>query len=165
MGGGVLKGVIESVHFAAEGLRIPGLRLLRRVEGVPGDRGAGSGRPREAISEHFGVLVGAFRGLQGPFLEMVEPTRVTKDPSSMQLCYECFAKHFGTASDSGLLENVGRELLPDASDGSSTPADERTHLTFLLNGVGACGRRPSESADPLGSGVRVDVRTIGIRLQ
>ena len=68
----------------------------------------------------------------------------------MQLCAGCFAKRFGAASDDGSLENVGCELLPDASDGSSTPADERTHLTFLLNGVGACGRRPSESADPEG---------------
>ena len=78
MGGGVVKGASESVGFAAEGLQIPGLRLLRRVEGVPGMSGAGSGRPREAISEHFGALLGALRGLQGPFLEMVEPTRVTK---------------------------------------------------------------------------------------
>ena len=78
MGGGVNKDVIESVDFAAEGLRIPGLRLLRRVEGVPGVPGAGSGRPREAFSEHFGALLGALRGLQGPFLEVVEPTRVTK---------------------------------------------------------------------------------------
>ena len=83
MGGGVSQGVSESVGFAAEGMRIPGLRLLRRVEGVPGVPGAGSGRPREAISEHFGALLGAFRGLQGPILEMVEPTRVTKDENSM----------------------------------------------------------------------------------
>ena len=78
MGGGVVKGVRESVHFAAEGLRIPGLRLLERAEGVPGDPGAAFGRPREAFSEHFGALLGAFQGLQGPFLETVEPTRVTK---------------------------------------------------------------------------------------
>ena len=78
MGGGVVQGVIESVDFAAEGLRIPGLRLLRRAEGVPGDPGAGSRRPREAFSEHFGALLGAFQCLQGPFLETVEPTRVTK---------------------------------------------------------------------------------------
>ena len=78
MGGGVDQGANESVHFAAEGLRIPGLRLLERAEGVPGDPGAGSGRPREAFSEHFGALLGAFQGLQGPFLETVEPTRVTK---------------------------------------------------------------------------------------
>ena len=78
MGGGVAKGVIESLGFAAEGLRIPGLRLLRRVEGIPVVPGAGSGRPREAFSAHFGALLGALRGLQGPFLEMVEPTRVTK---------------------------------------------------------------------------------------
>ena len=78
MGGGVSQRVRESVGFAAEGLRIPGLRLLRRVEGVPGVPGAASGRPREAFSEHIGALLGALRGLQGPFLEMVEPTRVTK---------------------------------------------------------------------------------------
>ena len=54
MGGGVAKGVCESVGFAAEGLRIPGLRLLERAEGVPGDPGAGSRRPREAFSEHYG---------------------------------------------------------------------------------------------------------------
>ena len=78
MGGGVDKGVIESVDFAAEGLRIPGLRLLERAEGVPGYPGAGSRRPREAFSEHIRALLGALRGLQGPFLEMVEPTRVTK---------------------------------------------------------------------------------------
>ena len=66
----------------------------------------------------------------------------------MQFCYEYFAKRFETASDSGSFENVGRELLPDALDGSSTLAGERTHLTFLSHGVGACGRRPSESADP-----------------
>ena len=78
MGGGVFKSVRESVGFVAKGVQIPGLRLLRRVEGVPGDPGAGSGRPREAFSEHFGALLGALRGLQGPFLEMVEPTRVTK---------------------------------------------------------------------------------------
>ena len=78
MGGGVSKDGSESVGFVAEGLQIPGLRLLRCVEGVPGVPGAGSGRPREAFSEHFGALLGAFRGLQGPFLEMVEPTRGTK---------------------------------------------------------------------------------------
>ena len=78
MGGGVNQGVRESVHFASERLRIPGLRLLERAEGVPGDPGAGSRRPREAFSEHFGALLGAFQGLQGPFLETVEPTRVTK---------------------------------------------------------------------------------------
>ena len=78
MGGGVVQGVIESVHFAAEGLRIPGLRLLRRVEELPGVPGAASGRFWEAFSEHFGALLGAFQGLQGPFLETVEPTRVTK---------------------------------------------------------------------------------------
>ena len=78
MGGGVAKGASESVGFAEEGLRIPGLRLLRRVEWLPGVPGAASGRPREAFSEHIGVLLGALRGLQGPFLEMVEPTRVTK---------------------------------------------------------------------------------------
>ena len=91
-----------------------------------------------------------------PFLGIMEPTRVTKDESSMQLCAECFAKRFGAASDSSSLENVGYELLPDASDGSSTPADARTHLTFLSHGVGACGRRPCESADPSGPGVTVD---------
>ena len=78
----------------------------------------------------------------------------------MQLCAGCFAKRFGAASDDGSLENVGCELLPDASDGSSTLADERTHLTFLLNGVGACGRRPSESADPSGPGVTVDLKDV-----
>ena len=78
MGGGVNQGVRESVHFAAERLRIPGLRLLRRVEGLPGVPGAASGRFWEAFSEHFGALLGAFQGLQGPFLETVEPTRVTK---------------------------------------------------------------------------------------
>ena len=78
MGGGVFKDVRETVGFAAEGLRIPGLRLLERAEGGPGDPGAGARRPREAFSEHFGALLGAFQGLQGPFLEMVEPTRVTK---------------------------------------------------------------------------------------
>ena len=59
MGGGVNQGVIESVGFAAEGLRIPGLRLLRRVEGISVVPGAGSGRPRGAFSEHFGALLGA----------------------------------------------------------------------------------------------------------
>ena len=78
MGGGVSQGVSESVGFAAEGLRIPGLRLLRRVEGLPGVPGAAFGRFWEAFSEHFGALLGALQGLQGPFLEMVEPTRVTK---------------------------------------------------------------------------------------
>ena len=78
MGGGVYKGGRESVDFAAEGLRIPGLRLLRRVEGISVVPGAASGRPRGAFSEHFGALLGAFQGLQGPFLETVEPTRVTK---------------------------------------------------------------------------------------
>ena len=78
MGGGVYKDDSESVDFAAEGLRIPGLRLLRRVEWLPGVPGAASGRPREAFSEHFGAPLGAIRGLQGPFLETVEPTRVTK---------------------------------------------------------------------------------------
>ena len=78
MGGCVYQGGRESVDFAAEGLRIPGLRLLERAEGVPGDPGAGSRRPREAFSEHFGALLGAFQGLQGPFLETVEPTRVIK---------------------------------------------------------------------------------------
>ena len=67
----------------------------------------------------------------------------------MQLCAGFFAKRFGAASDDGSLENVDCELLPDASDGSSTLADERTHLTFLSHGVGACGRMPSESADPV----------------
>ena len=60
MGGGVDKDVIESVDFAAEGLRIPGLRLLRRVEGLSGVPGAGSGRPRGAFSEHFAALLGVF---------------------------------------------------------------------------------------------------------
>ena len=78
MGGGVHQGVRESVHFAAERLRIPGLRLLRRVEGLSVVPGAGSGRPREAFSEHFRAFLGAFQGLEGPFLETVEPTRVTK---------------------------------------------------------------------------------------
>ena len=78
MGGGVDQDDRENVDFAAEGLRIPGLRLLRRAEGLPGVPGAGSGRFWEAFSEHFGALLGAFQGLQGPFLETVEPTRVTK---------------------------------------------------------------------------------------
>ena len=78
MGGGVVKDARESVGFAAEGLRIPGLRLLRRVEGLTGVPGTASGRFREAFSEHFGALLGAFQGLQGPFLETVEPTRVIK---------------------------------------------------------------------------------------
>ena len=39
-------------------------------------------------------------------------------------------------------------MLVDVTDGSSTLANERTHLAFLSHGVGACGRRPSESADP-----------------
>ena len=78
MGGGVDQGVIESVDFAAEGLRIPGLRLLRRVEGLSVMPGAPFGRFWEAFSEHFGAFLGAFQGLQGPFLETVEPTRVTK---------------------------------------------------------------------------------------
>ena len=72
MGGGVDKGDRKSVRFAAEGLRILGLRLLRRVEGLPGVPGAGSGRPREAFSEHFGAPLGALRGLQGPFRRLVE---------------------------------------------------------------------------------------------
>ena len=41
-------------------------------------------------------------------------------------------------------------MLVDVTDGSSTLANERTHLAFLSHGVGACGRRPSESADPKG---------------
>ena len=83
MGGGVFQGVIESVDFAAEGLRIPGLRLLRRVEGVPGVSGAGSGRPREAFSEHFGAPLGVFRRPLEPFLGIMEATRVTKDENFM----------------------------------------------------------------------------------
>ena len=83
MGGGVSKHAHESVDFAAEGLRIPGLRLLERAEGVPGDRGAGSRRPREAFSEHFGALLGVFRRSLEPFLGFMEPTRVTKDENSM----------------------------------------------------------------------------------
>ena len=59
MGGGVDKGARKSVRFAAEGLRILGLRLLRRAEGLPGVPGAGSGRFWEAFSEHFGALLGA----------------------------------------------------------------------------------------------------------
>ena len=59
MGGGVDKRGRESVHFAAEGLRIPGLRLLRRAEGLPGVPGAASGRFWEAFSEHIGPLLGA----------------------------------------------------------------------------------------------------------
>ena len=59
MGGGVNQGVIESVDFAAEGLRIPGLRLLRRVEWLPGVPGAASGRFWEAFSERFGAHLGA----------------------------------------------------------------------------------------------------------
>ena len=83
MGGGVVQGVIESVDFAAEGLRIPGLRLLRRAEGVPGDPGAAFGRPREAFSEHFGAPLGVFRRPLEPFLGIMEATRVTKDENSM----------------------------------------------------------------------------------
>ena len=58
MGGGVAKDVRESVGFAAEGLRIPGLRLLRRVEGISVVPGAAFGRFWEAFSEHFGALLG-----------------------------------------------------------------------------------------------------------
>ena len=83
MGGGVDKRANESVHFAAEGLRIPGLRLLERVEGLSGVPGAGSGRPREAFSEHFGAPLGVFRRPLEPFLGIMEPTRVTKDENSM----------------------------------------------------------------------------------
>ena len=83
MGGGVDKPARESVGFAAEGLRIPGLRLLRRVEGISGVPGAGSGRPREAFSEHFGAPLGVFRRPLEPFLGIMEPTRVTKDENSM----------------------------------------------------------------------------------
>ena len=83
MGGGVFKHASESVHFAAERLRIPGLRLLRRVEGISGVPGAGSGRPREAFSEHFGAPLGVFRRPLEPFLGFMEPTRVTKDENSM----------------------------------------------------------------------------------
>ena len=59
MGGGVNQDDRESVDFAAEGLRILGLRLLRRAEGLPGVPGAASGRFWEAFSEHFGALLGA----------------------------------------------------------------------------------------------------------
>ena len=83
---------------------------------------------------------------------------MTNVENSMQLCAECFAKRFGTASDSSSLENV--ERLVDVSDGSSTLANERTHLEFLSHGVGACGRRPSESADPSGPGVTVDLKGV-----
>ena len=83
MGGGVFQRVHETVGFAAEGLRIPGLRLLERAEGVPGDPGAGSGRPREAFSEHFGAPLGVFRRPLEPFLGIMEPTRVTKDENFM----------------------------------------------------------------------------------
>ena len=83
MGGGVDKPARESVGFAGEGMQIPGLRLLRRVEGVPGGPGAGSGRPREAILEHFGAPLGVFRRPLEPFLGIMEPTRVTKDENSM----------------------------------------------------------------------------------
>ncbi len=72
---------------------------------------------------------------------------MTNDENSMQLCAECFAKRFGTASDSSSRESV--EMLVDVTDGSSTLANERTHLALLSHGVGACGRRPSESADPV----------------
>ena len=83
MGGGVVKGVIESVDFAAEGLRIPGLRLLRRVEGLSVVPGAGSGRFRGAFSEHLGAPLGVFRRPLEPFLGITEPTRATKDENSM----------------------------------------------------------------------------------
>ena len=83
MGGGVFKDASESVDFAAEGLRIPGLRLLRRVEWLPVVPGAGSGRPRGAFSEHFGAPLGVFRRPLEPFLGIMEPTRVTKDENSM----------------------------------------------------------------------------------
>ena len=59
MGGCVYKHDRESVRFAAERLRILGLRLLRRAEGLPGVPGAASGRFWEAFSEHFGALLGA----------------------------------------------------------------------------------------------------------
>ena len=59
MGGGVDLDDRESVDFAAERLRIPGLRLLRRAEGLPGVPGAVFGRFWEAFSEHFGALLGA----------------------------------------------------------------------------------------------------------
>ena len=83
MGGGVDKDVIESVDFAAEGLRIPGLRLLRRVERFPGVPGAAFGRFWEAFSEHFGAPLGVFRRPLEPFMGIMEPTRVTKDEKSM----------------------------------------------------------------------------------
>ena len=83
MGGGVARGVRESVGFAAEGLRIPGLRLLRRVEGISGVPGAASGRPREAFSEHFGAPLGVFRRPLEPFLGIMEATRATKDENFM----------------------------------------------------------------------------------
>ena len=83
MDGGVFKSVIESVHFAAEGLRIPGLRLLRRVEGLSVVPGAASGRFWEAFSEHFGAPLGVFRRPLEPFLGIMELTRVTKDENSM----------------------------------------------------------------------------------
>ena len=67
MGGGVYQGVRESVDFAAEGLRIPGLRLLRRVEWLPGVPGAASGRFWEAISEHFGGSWKLSKGSEGRF--------------------------------------------------------------------------------------------------
>ena len=59
MGGGVNKDVRKSVRFAAERLRILGLRLFRRAEGLPGVPGAASGRFWEAFSEHIGALLGA----------------------------------------------------------------------------------------------------------
>ena len=83
MGGGVDKDDRESVDFAAEGLRIPGLRLLRRVEELPGVPGAASGRFWEAFSEHFGAPLGVFRRPLEPFLGIMEPTRVTKDENFM----------------------------------------------------------------------------------
>ena len=83
MGGGVDQGVIESVDFAAEGLRIPGLRLLRRVEGLSVVPGAAFGRFWEAFSEHFGAPLGVFRRPLEPFLGIMEPTRATKDENSM----------------------------------------------------------------------------------
>ena len=67
MGGGVLKDVRENVDFAAEGLRIPGLRLLERAEGVPGDPGAAFGRFWEAFSEHHGGSWELFKVSKGRF--------------------------------------------------------------------------------------------------
>ena len=69
MGGGVNKGARESVDFAAEGLRIPGLRLLERAlkesqgisERVPG----GLGKLSRSIMEVLGSFSRSPRAVSG----------------------------------------------------------------------------------------------------